>query len=88
MDIEFKNLSELRKRVTPALNTKLKELKAKNYNYVTIDDIWDFLIKNWKKSKNLTLYDIINDILNLNNEDIEEYAVKRSEQNDKSEPRS
>jgi hypothetical protein len=60
MDIEFKNLSELRERVTPALNTKLKELKAKNYNYVTIDDIWDFLIKNWKKSKNLTLYDIIN----------------------------
>ena len=88
MDIEFKNLSELRERVTPALNIKLKELKAKNYNYVTIDDIWDFLIKNWKKSKNLTLYDIINDILNLNNEDIEEYAVKRSEQNDKSEPRS
>lgn len=88
MDIEFKNLSELRERVTPALNTKLKELKTKNYNYVTIDDIWDFLIKNWKKSKNLTLYDIINDILNLNNEDIEEYAVKRSEQNDKSEPRS
>ena len=26
MDIEFKNLSELRERVTPALNTKLKEL--------------------------------------------------------------
>ena len=49
MDIEFKNLSELRERVTPALNTKLKELKAKNYNYVTIDDIWDFIIKKWKK---------------------------------------
>ena len=88
MDIEFKSLSELKKRVTPALNTKLKELKSKNYNYVTIDDIWDFLIKNWKTSKNLTLYDIINDILNLNNEDIEEYAVKRSEKNDKNESRS
>ena len=88
MDIEFKSLLELKERVTPALYTKLKELKSQNYNFVTIDDIWEFLIKDWKKGKNLTLYDIINDILNLNNEDIEEYAVKRSEQNDKSEPRS
>ncbi len=83
MDIEFENLLQLKKRVTPALYTKLKELKNKNYKYVTIEDIWDFLIKNWKKGKNLTLYDIVNDILNLNNEDIEEYAIKRSEQNDK-----
>lgn len=83
MDIEFKSLTELKKRVTPALYTKLKELKSQNYKYVTIDDIWNFLIKDWKKGKNLTLYDIINDILNLNNEDIEEFAIKRSEQNDK-----
>ena len=88
MELEFKNLSELKKRITPALYTKLKELKNENYKYTTIDDIWNFLIKNWKKSKNLTLYDIINDILNLNNEDIEEYAIKRSEQDDKSEPKS
>lgn len=84
MDIEFNSLEELKQRVTPALETKLKELKSKNYNYVATEDIWQFLIKNWKKGKDLTLYDIINDILNLNNEDIEEYAVKRSEQNDKS----
>lgn len=88
MDIEFNSLKELKERVTPALNTKLKELKSKNYNSITIDDIWNFLIKKWKNGKNLTLYDIINDILNLDNEDIEEYAVKRSEQDDKGEPRS
>ena len=87
MDIEFKSLLELKERVKPALNTKLKELKSKNYNYITIDDIWNFLVNNWKNSKNLTLYDIVNDILNSNNDDIEEYSVKRSEQNDKSEPR-
>ena len=88
MELEFNSLAELKERVAPALYTKLKELKSQNYKYVTIDDIWNFLIKDWKKGKNLTLYDIINDILNLNNEDIEEYAIKRSEQNDKSEPRS
>ena len=86
MDIEFNDLNELKKRITPALNTKLKELKKNNYKIATIDDIWNYLIKNkWKTSKDLTLYDMINDILNTENEDIEEYAI-RSEQNDKNKP--
>lgn len=85
MDIEFDNLEELKKRITPALKTKLKELKNNNYNLITIEDIWNYLIKyKWKTSKNLTLYDIINDILKINNDDIEEYAIKRRELNDKS----
>ena len=85
MDIEFDNLEELKKRITPALKTKLKELKNNDYNLITIEDIWNYLIKyKWKTSKNLTLYDIINDILKINNDDIEEYAIKRREQNDKS----
>ena len=76
MNIEFNNLQELKKRVTPALDTKLKELKNYNYNLITTEDIWNYLTKNkWKKSSNLTLYDIINDLLNLNNEDIEEYII-------------
>lgn len=75
--IEFETLEELKKRVTPALNTKIKELKN-NYSNITQEDIWNYLIKNkWKKSKDLTLYDIINDIININVEDLEEY--KRSE---------
>lgn len=82
MDIEFNNLSELKKRVEPALNTKLKELRKNNYKIINTEDIWNYLIKyKWKTSKDLTLYDIINDILNVENENIEEYAL-RSEQND------
>jgi len=85
MDIKFDNLEELKKRITPALKTKLKELKNNNYNLITIEDIWNYLIKyKWKTSKNLTLYDIINDILKINNDDIEEFAIKRREQDDKS----
>lgn len=82
MDIEFNNLEELKKRIMPAIQTKQKELNKK-YKIVTQDDIWNYLIKTkWKKSTNLTLYDIVNDILNLNNEEIKEYAIKRSEKND------
>lgn len=78
MDIEFKNLSELKTRITPALNTKVKEINS----YVTKEDIWEYLKIKWKKSNNLTLYDIINDIIKLDKNTIEEYV--RSEANDKS----
>ncbi len=77
--IEFKNLQELKERITPALNTKVKEINS----YVTEEDIWNYLKIKWKKEINLTLYDIINDIINLKKEEIEEYV--RSEANDKSE---
>ena len=88
MDIEFDNLEELKNRITPALKTKLKELKNNNYNLITIEDIWNYLIKyKWKTSKDLTLYDIINDILKIENEDIEEFAMKRREHDDESKPR-
>ncbi len=83
--IEFNSIEELKKRTTPALIAKLNELKAKNYNLISIDDIWNFLIKNkWQKAIDLTLYDIINDIMNVNEEELEEYGIRRSEQNDKS----
>ena len=74
--IEFNNLQELKTRITPALNTKVKEINS----YVTEEDIWNYLKLKWKKETNLTLYDIINDIINLKKEDIEEYV--RSEAND------
>lgn len=74
--IEFNNLQELKTRITPALNTKVKEINS----YVTEEDIWKYLKAKWKTSTNLTLYDIINDIINLKKEVIEEYV--RSEKND------
>ena len=77
--IEFNNLLELKTRITPALKTKVKELNS----YVTEEDIWNYLKIKWKKETNLTLYDIINDIINLKKEDIEEYV--RSDSNDKGE---
>ena len=77
--IEFNNLLELKQRITPALITKVKEINS----YVTEEDIWNYLKIKWKKSTNLTLYDIINDIIKLKKEDIEEYV--RSDTNDKSE---
>ena len=73
MDIEFKNLLELKERITPALKTKVKEINS----YVTEENIWEYLKIKWKKSNNLTLYDIINDIINLDKNTIEEYVRRQ-----------
>ena len=79
---EFNTLEELKKRVSPAIDTKLKELKTNYYYDVTEEDIWEYLKIKWKKKNNLTLYDIVNDIINLDNEEILEFSI-RSGNNDK-----
>ena len=63
MDIEFKSIEELKKRMMPALRIRVKELKEKNYS-VTEDDLWEYFVGIWQEHKNLTLYDLVDDVLN------------------------
>ncbi len=75
MDIEFNSIKELYDRVTPALNTKLTELKRNDLDYIKKDDIWNYLKdKKWSKANNLLLYQMVDDILNLDNQEIDEYV--------------
>ena len=65
MDIEFKDIKELYKRVLPALRCK-KRLLLKNGINVKENDIFEYLAKQkWSKSLNLTLSDIVSDIINV-----------------------
>jgi hypothetical protein len=43
MDIEFNSLVELYERVKPAILTKQRELQRLGYNYIKVEDIWNFL---------------------------------------------
>ena len=61
--MEFNDLNELKKRVTPALKIRARELKRKNIN-LTVDELWSYFIKIWKDKQNLTLAMIVDDILN------------------------
>ncbi len=64
--MEFKSEQELKNRVMPALNLK-KDMLAQIGVYVTIDEIWNYLkINKWINSKDLTLNEIVNDILKTN----------------------
>ena len=75
MDIEFNNVKELYERLLPALNAKIIELKRCDIDYVKKEDIWNYL-KNekWSKANNLLLYQMVDDILNLDNFEIDEYV--------------
>lgn len=74
MDFEFNSVDELYNRVLPALNTRVQELSNLGVE-VDSDDIWSYLISNkWKMSVDLTLFDIVNDILNIDYSKILDYV--------------
>lgn len=78
MEIEFKSVRELYERVTPALKSKVKELKKNNITYINENDIWNCLIElYWKKEKGLVLSEIVDDILNTDNSILEEYKKEQ-----------
>ena len=65
MDIEFKSQEELYKRVKPALKSKRLEFERYGIN-VTDEELWMYLSENvFKKSRNLTLADIVSEIMHL-----------------------
>jgi len=75
MDIEFNSIKELYDRLTPALEAKLAELKRNDLFYVKKDDIWNYLKETkWRSAENLLLYQMVDDILNLDNTIIDNYV--------------
>ena len=78
MDIEFNDVKELYERLTPALNAKVSELKRCDMDYIKAEDIWNYLKeKRWTKANDLLLYQMVDDILNLNNFEIDDYVKAR-----------
>ena len=70
MDIKFNSAYELYNKVLPALRVKRRELNKKGKN-VKENHIFLSLIKDkWKEETNLTLNEVVNDILNYNGNDI------------------
>ena len=75
MDIKFNSQEELYGRVKPALNAKLQELHRLGFSYITIDDIWNYLKETkWIKGKDLTLSDIVSNIIHVDNNQLDEFV--------------
>lgn len=75
MDIEFNTVQELYDRLNPALKAKVVELRRYDLDYIKQDDIWNYLKDTkWMNATNLLLYQMVDDILNLDNNEIDEYV--------------
>ena len=71
--IRFSNKDELRDRVNPILISKKKELNKKGLE-CSEEDIWNYFSNEvFPNSKNLELIDVVNDIMNLDINELEEY---------------
>lgn len=76
----FGTLKDLYERVLPALKFKVKELKNNHLSFVTEKDVWDCLRKNkWNGETDLTLYDIVNDILFIEEKEILDFMHFKQE---------
>lgn len=61
----YKSQEELFNLLSGAFNVKLR-LINKEYNYIKKIDIWNYLkINKWCKDKNLTLSEMVNDIIEI-----------------------
>ena len=78
MDIEFNSLQELYERIKPALITKQSEMKRNGFDYIRVEDIWNFFKEvKWKKANNLSLSEMVSDILNTSDELIDRYLKQK-----------
>ncbi len=81
-EFRFNTVDELYKKLLPALNTKVNNLKRKYINYITEKDIWQYLTQNyWKNSNKLTLSDMVNDILTTPDYILEEFKQTKTNKN-------
>lgn len=82
MEVEFKSLEELYQRVRPALFTKKEEMRRNGYDYIHEEDIWNYLKETkWPNDKNLTLYQMVDDILNIEDTCIDSYLKSKLKKN-------
>ena len=80
-EIKFESLNELFNRLYPAFNTKVCELKRSGINVSEVK-LWNYLKENkWSNSKNLTLYDMVDDIFSLDKEKLIKYLERNKNDN-------
>lgn len=72
---KFSSINDLYRRILPALEAKVSELKRENIRFVTSKDIWNYCIETkWKNKSDLRIYEIVSDILNTDGIKLESYV--------------
>lgn len=78
MEETFESIEDLYKKLHPALQTKLHELhRIKMFSVKEEDIFWVLVHFKWTKEANLTLADLVDDILNTKPEILYDYIKER-----------
>ena len=81
--MEHKSEEELFNSLRGAFNVKLRLIKN-NYSYIKIIDIWNYLkINKWIKTKNLSISEMVNDIINVDIEKVDKYLKESIKNTDR-----
>lgn len=76
--MQFTTLEQLYNYIKPALAAKQSEMRRNGYDYVTNEDIWNYLKEiKWKRTNNLEIYEMVNDILNVDDLQIDLYLKQK-----------
>ena len=75
---EYRSQEELYQGLIPAMNVKMKMLKKGHYDGINHEDIWNYLRDNkWRSSIDLTLSDMVQDIIHTDNLEIVNYVKNK-----------
>lgn len=74
--MEYSSQEELFNSLKGAFNVKLRLIKDE-YDYINSVDIWNYLkINKWCKDKNLSLSEMVNDIIDVDMEKVDVFLKK------------
>lgn len=75
--MEYKSEEELFNSLRGAFNVKLRLIKD-NYSYIKMIDIWNYLkLNKWIKTKNLSISEMVNDIIDVDIEKVDSFLKER-----------
>ena len=77
--MEYNSEKELFKDLEGALKVKLRMIKGK-YNNISMQDIYSYLkLNKWRYDKNLTISEVVNDIINVDITKVDVYIKTKKE---------
>lgn len=77
--MEYNSEKELFKDIEGALKVKLRMIKGK-YDNISMQDIYSYLkINKWRYDKNLTISEVVNDIINVDITKVDAYIKTKKE---------
>ena len=78
MNNEINSLRDLYELLYPALKSKEREMHDLKHLYIKDTDIWEYLKNNvWNEATDLTLSDMVSDILHTDNDKIASYLAAK-----------